>query len=288
MTVRDLGYRAYEGERLPSSQNTWVLLRYGMWRMWGSWIVKLTILAALVSGLIAAALVAATWWVRSQTVGAAGGELPPLPGGEISSFFFNIQVWLFATVLTLRSGAGVIAEDFTFRAFQFYFAKPVTIVQYLVGRVSALTILLFSVLFVPSLFVVLPLTGISAEEHRLEMAGLLLPSFFYSLIAAVALSTLSIGVSAISKSRALTMSAWIVLFVVPHVLALLVDAITDWSWLYLISIPGMLTVLREALFKITTEGSDVEWFHAGPVLGLLVAGAVAYAWNRLQKAEVIT
>ena len=73
-----------------------------------------------------------------------------------------------------------------------------------------------------------------------------------------------------------------------HVLALLVDAITDWSWLYLISIPGMLTVVREALFKVTSEGSDVEWFHAGPVLAILVAGAVAYAWSRLQRAEVIT
>ncbi|GAB5542719.1 MAG: hypothetical protein RLO52_42980 [Sandaracinaceae bacterium] len=288
MTVRDLGYRAYEGERLPSSQNTWVLLRYGLWRAWGSWIVKLTLIAALVSGLIGAALVAGTWWIRNQTVGAGAGDLPPLPGGEITSFFFNLQVWLFATVLTLRSGAGVIAEDFTFKAFQFYFAKPVTIVQYMIGRVAALTILIFSVLFVPSLFIVLPLTGISAAEYRLEMAGLVLPAFLYALIAAVSLTTLSIGVSAISKSRALTMSAWIVLFVVPHVLALLVDAITDWSWLYLISIPGMLTVVREALFKVTSEGSDVEWFHAGPVLAILVAGAVAYAWSRLQRAEVIT
>ena len=43
MTIRDLGYRGYEGDRLSPSHNTLVLLRHGIRRAWASWLVKIAI-----------------------------------------------------------------------------------------------------------------------------------------------------------------------------------------------------------------------------------------------------
>src|SRR5690606_38749380 len=138
------------------------------------------------------------------------------------------------------------------------------------------------------LLIVAALAGTASEDHLGENIGLLLPTFLFSLIASVAVSTLSIAMSALSRSRALTMSAWMMVFFVPHVLALLVDNIADWPWLYLGSIPGLLSVLRDALFKVTAEESKLEWFYAAPMLAALVGSGIYYAMHRLRSAEVIT
>ncbi|HEY8428243.1 MAG TPA: hypothetical protein VIL20_07705, partial [Sandaracinaceae bacterium] len=215
MTVRDLGYRAYEGQLLPASHNTWVLLRYGLWRIWGSWINKAVVFCAGLP-LMALAILA---FARFRLIGR---EMPDLPANAdaISRWFLSpdaadwvrsltgIQFWFFVTVLTLRSGANVIAEDFTNKAYQFYFAKPVTPVQYLVGRAAALALFVFAVVFVPALLLIVVLAGLGPEDQVLERLGLALAALLDGAIVAASCSLLAVAVSALSKSRALTMMAW--------------------------------------------------------------------------------
>lgn len=295
MTVRDLGYRAYEGELLPASHNTWVLLRYGLWRIWGSWINKLVVFCAILPFLGLAILAGA----RFRFVGR---EMPDVPAtaDAMSRWFLSpdaadwirtltgAQFWLFVTVLTLRSGAGVIAEDFTHKAYQFYFAKPVTPVQYLIGRASALGVYVFAVVFVPALFLVFVMAAAGPEDQVLERMGLALAALLDALIIATSCSVLSVAVSAISKSRALTMMAWGGLLFVPTVLAMLVQGITDSEWMWAGSVPGLVWVVGDALYKTSESWDDLSWFHAAPVLAALVVGGVYLALHRIRQAEVIT
>lgn len=295
MTVRDLGYRAYEGVLLPASHNTWVLLRYGLWRIWGSWINKLVVFCA---GLpfLGLAIVAG---LRFRIVGR---EMPDVPAGAdaLSRWFLSpdaadwlrtltgMQFWFFVTVLTLRSGAGVIAEDFTHKAYQFYFAKPVTPVQYLVGRASALGVIIFGVVFVPSLFLVFVLAGLGPEDQVLERMGLSLAALLDAAIIAASCSILSVAVSALSKSRALTMMVWGGVLFVPTVLAMLVQGITESEWMWAGSVPGLVWVVGDALYKTTERWHELQWFHAAPVLAVLVGGGLYLALHRIRQAEVIT
>ncbi len=295
MTVRDLGYRAYEGELLPASHNTWVLLRYGLWRIWGSWINKAVVFCAILP-FLGLAIVAA---LRFRIVGR---EMPDVPAtaDAISRWFLSpdaadwirsltgMQFWLFVTVLTLRSGAGVIAEDFTHKAYQFYFAKPVTPVQYLIGRASALALVIFGVIFVPSLLLVFTLAGLGPEDQVLERLGLALASLLDAALIASSCAILSVAVSAISKSRALTVMAWGVLMFVPTVLAMLVQGITESEWMWAGSVPGLVWVIGDALYKTSETWHELRWYHALPVLALLVAGGVYLALHRIRRAEVIT
>jgi ABC-2 type transport system permease protein len=295
MTVRDLGYRAYEGELRPASHNTWVLLRYGLWRIWGSWLTKLGVFTAFLP-LLGMALLA---MVRFATVGREMPEVPAEAPGFAQWFFSSeaavwlrsltaAQFWFFVSVVTLRSGAGVIAEDFTYRAYQFYFAKPVTPVQYLVGRCAALAIFVFALVFVPTSLLTLVLAAVGPEAQLLERMGLLLPALLDATIIAVSCSTLSVAVSALSKSRALTFTAWVVLLVVPFLLAMIVRRITDWEWAYSVSLPGLLWVIGDALFKVRESWAVLSWYHAGPILAALTAGSVYLALHRIRQAEVIT
>lgn len=292
MTIRDLGYRPYDGPRMPPSNNTWVMLRQGLRRAWSSWLVKLAAFLSFGPPLIFMAIVIGFRLVVRDM--QQDPEADPIHAADILRRLFSFQVWLFVSMVTVGAGASAIAEDLTYKAFQFYFAKPVTRIQYLAGRVIAVAIWVFALTFIPALLVDLALVGTAARDQMMEQLGLLLPSFFYALLLAVVMSFGSVAISSLSKSRALTMSAWIVVFIVPHVLATVVDAIAratgdedGWPWLYLGSITGLLGTIADALFNIESD-SALQWFHAAPILAVLVIGAAWLTMYRLERAEVIT
>jgi hypothetical protein len=290
MTIRDLGYRPYDGPRLPPGHTWQVLLRHGMRRAWGSWLVKLAAFTGWIPPVVALAILGINFWVQHQL---AEQGLPPDTAGPLiqpAQFVrvgFMWQTWLFVSLVSTGAGASAIAEDLTHKAFQFYFAKPVTPPQYLVARVAAVAIWSFGLLFVPAVLEIVVLVATALDGTQLERAGLILPALLYSLMASLAFATVSVGISSLAKSRAMTITAWLVLFIVPHVLGMIVMAIAEWPWLLLASLPGLLGVLGDALFKIEATG-DLRWYHAAPVLAGIFAGALFLADRRLRRAEVIT
>lgn len=285
MTVRDLGYRPYEGARLPPANNTWVMLRHGLARAWASWLVKIAIFLSIGPLLVFAVYVAITLYFMRNMGGA--DALPEFDGTQPLRYLYASETWLAVSLLTLGAGAPAIAEDLTFKAFQFYFAKPVTPEQYYGGRALAVAIPIFGVTLVPAILVDLVMIVMAPVDRAAEMLGLLLPCLVYSIILAVVMGAGSVAISSLSKSRALTMSAWVLCFVVPHALAAVVDGIGHWPWLYLGSFTGLLGVIADALFHVDTD-SDLHWWHALPVLGVFVAGSIALSLHRLRRAEVIT
>jgi ABC-type transport system involved in multi-copper enzyme maturation permease subunit len=293
MTIRDLGYRPYEGIRLHHSHNWWVMLRQGVQRAWASWMVKIAVVLCVVPSLFIVAWIAANRYFTGQMTMTAA-ELP-----EDAMFYgvwwvrrtLMIQTWCFVSLVTAGAGATAIAEDFTFKAFQFYFAKPVTQAQYFAGRVLAVALVVFLVTFVPVLLVDLVLAG-TAPALALHELGLLIPLFIHSVLLAVVMSTLSVAISSLSASRALTLSAWLFLFLVPHFVAWIIDSIASlndgpgWPWLYLASFTGLLGVIADELFKAQGEEPLLQWYFAVPVLALYVGGAGATVVYRLRRAEV--
>ncbi len=285
MTVRDLGYRAYEGELLPPSHNTWVLMRYGIWRIWGPWLNRVAIIAAVLPFLGMALLLGFRFMTSGREV--ANPFLPTDPVVWLR-FLTAIQFWFFVSVVTLRSGAAVVAEDFTNRAYRFYFAKPVTPIQYLAGHAAALAIVVFHLIFIPTGLLTVILAAVGPEDQMVEHLGLILPALLNALIMAVSCSVLSLAVSTLSKSRALTMSAWMLILFVPFVLGFLVQALTHTDWGWTISVPGMLWVIDDALYKYQGSWTELRWYHVAPVLAALVAGGAYLVLYRIRRAEVIT
>lgn len=294
MPIRDLGYRAYEGELRAPSRNLWVMMRHGLWRIWGSWLNKFVIffcwIPLLVLGLLAL--------VR---YGSLGPELPEIPAQAVgpARWFLSppavwlrtltgIQFWFFASILTIRSGAGLISEDLNNRAYQFYFAKPVTPFQYLAGRTGALAFVVFLVVFVPVALLGLIMMSTGPESERLERLGLLLPALFDGVVIAVSMSALAVATSALSRSRALTLTSWVLLLFVPFALAHLVEGIGNYEWVFALSLPGQLWSIGDALYKVEGTWDELRWFHTAPVLVASVVGAGYAALQRIRRAEVIT
>lgn len=294
MTIRDLGYRPYEGVRLPHSHNTWVMLRQGLARAWGSWMVKIAVFLCVIPALLIATVVAAQR-VFMGDMGAAADAVNDEAisvGVTTMRIVLTTQTWLFVSLVTAGAGSTAVAEDFTFKAFQFYFAKPVNPPQYFAGRVMAVAFFVFLVTFIPAMLVNLVLVGTAAPTVRMSDLGLVVPTLVHSLLLAVVMSTLSVAISSLSASRALTLSAWLFLFLVPHVLAAVVDGLASlndgdgWPYLYLASFTGLLGVVADELFKAQGDEPLLHWYFAVPVLIAYVSGATALIFYRLRRAEV--
>lgn len=290
MTIRDLGYQPYEGTRLPASNNTWVMLRHGLGRAWGSWLVKTAAFLSWGPFVVGCGIWAFQWWAMQQFQAQAppGSQLPmeAPAAGDFLQTVYGWYLWVFGLMITLGAGAGAISEDLAFKNFQFYFAKPVTPPQYLLGRILAVAIWMFCITFIPGLFLVVAMVGMAPEDLRWEQLGLILPALVQSVLIAGVTSVAAIGISSLSKSRALTMSAWVLVYIVPWVLATIVDEVGDWAWLKLASLPALLGIVGDALFKVARE-DGLEWFHALPILAAVVAGGLYFSNQRLRNAEII-
>jgi hypothetical protein len=258
-----------------------------------SWLVWIAIAFFWVPPLLA-------WFF--DTIGSAMTRTEST-SGEYLKLCIDTTFWLLIAFVSTGTGATLIAHDRLHRSFQFYFAKPVTPLQYIAGRAAAVGLWNFLILFIPALLVNLLQLGFgqlgsvlggggtnpALDSRTWEIAGLILPSFAYCLLISVVVSTVSIGVSAISKSRGLTSTAWLTLLLLPTLLAWMVSDVGKWPWLWLTSIWGLCDVVGDGLFKINLEtDGDLRWYYALPVLVLLSAGAIYGAYQRVRRAEVIT
>lgn len=288
MVVRDLGYRAYEGRLLSPSHNVWVLWRYGLKRAWSSWFVKLSILFCWTTALAPIGFIIISFYMG---VSSGMGNNAPAVGPEGATLLpslFNWQLWLFVSLITVKIGASAVAEDLAHKAFSFFFSKPVSRVHYLGGRIGAIGSIVFAVSALPALLVVLALCLTAPPEHLSERAWLVMPSLTYALVIAVVASSASVAVSSLSRSRALTMTGWLLLWIVPHILSGVAGLVTDKPWLKLVSLPALLDHFGQTLFRpseLPIEG--VQWFVTAGVLAVIVGVSLWLADWRLRSVEVV-
>lgn len=286
MPIHDLGYKPYVGVRRPHQSNYWTLARQGLRRAVAPFVVKASLILACFAIVIypLAYLIGSLGHVTTRNGTQRG--LGITAEGFVRGVF-DWQVWLFVFVITIAAGASAIADDVRNRAFQYYFSKPVTREQYMFGRIVPVAFLAFLLTFGPALILVGLASAVASDKaEATTAAGLAFPAFVYALLVSVVMGVLSVGVSAISKSKGLTMTLWASIFFLPHVIAFVVKLVTKSNWLYLASLPGCLGICGDAIFKRAHEGQVQPW----QALLALVAYVALGLWllrRKLLAVEVI-
>lgn len=287
MPIHDLGYKAYTGARRPPSANLWTLARQGLRRAIAPFTVKASLIAAGFAVIIypivflVASFAKVTTSRGTRDLGAALS-----PEGFVRGIF-DWQLWLFVFVITIAAGAGAVADDVRHRAFQFYFAKPVTREQYMFGRIYPVAFLSFLLTFGPALVLIGLAVFVAPDKAEASTrAGLVFPSLMFSVAISCVMAVVSVAVSSLSRSKGLTMSVWVAIFFLPHMVAVVVRLVTKSTWLYLLSLPGSLGILGDAIFKRAIEGSVGGW-HALAALVAVITGSVLLLRKKLLDVEII-
>jgi ABC-2 type transport system permease protein len=287
-TIVDRGYQPYTGRYTPEASR-WQVIAGRMLRMSARQWWAILLLIAVVFPTIGMAI----WmWIQSKIAAAAppGVELASLDGLVLSLATSPWGTLLIAFLLALFAGAGQVADDARAGAFQFYFARPVTREQYLVGKLVPVLVLTMIVGLVPPLLLaLLRLALLPSGGEIVSKLPLVGAAIVHGALEAVVLSVPAVAISSLSKRRAYVQGGYATLFLLPWVVGGIFVGVTRSPWAAIASVPAHLDNVARFVYRLPppeNERSMPVWVSA-LFLAALVGGALALLRKRLASVEVV-
>ena len=260
MAVYKRTYKAYNGPLTPAWSRFTVLSRYGLGNLFSSRPFTAYTVLCFVPFLIGLVLV---YVLNSSTAQAVLQIGPHHPTVDKRWFlvFLSIEAWM-GFILAAWCGPGMITKDFANHSVQLYLSRPLSRVEYLLGKASVMFILLSLISWIPGLvlfFVQAGLQGPGWLWENLWMAGAIVLS---CLIGIAMVSLLSMAVAVWVKWRiAATALMFAVFFLLPA-LAQAISVILRTSWGQVLNFPLMIMVIWSHLFRLQ------PWNSHSPILGI--------------------
>jgi ABC-2 type transport system permease protein len=183
--------------------------------------------------------------------------------------------------------SGAIADDRRANALQLYLSKPLTRVEYVVGRLVPILVFVMGVTFAPAVLLLLLQIAFSGSVDFLRQNLFLLPAItLVSLVQALLSGFAILALSSISKSRRFVavMYAGILFFTSAMVQAL--RQITGSRTWAVLSPGDMIDVLTDAVFRVRAEPP----VSVGVAVGVIVALIAVSIWvleRQVRGVEVV-
>ena len=280
MPIHDQGYRRYGGRREAHGRTWWVITRAGIIeRLRERKFLGLLLIAWLPFLVRTVQLyIAANYQQTAQFLG-------PTPG--LFREFLQ-QQGIFVFFITMYVGAGLIANDRRANALQIYLSKPLTRVDYVVGKLATLLIFLIAVTWVPGILLLLMQMMFAGNLTFLKANLFLFPAITAYAAVAVKMSAFSmLALSSLSKSRRFVavMYAGLIFFTAAMYQAL--RGITSSRAWAVISPGDVLNVFADVIFR-NQNTPPIPFPVALLVVALLLGGSVLVLERRVRGVEVVT
>ncbi len=283
MAIHEQNYVRYDGD-LRQGGAPWTIAWNGLKVFISFTRTKLLLLGLWLAPLAAIIGVFIEYSVRNSQLGAMTETAAAAPGGTSVAVFIQIQIFSLA-ILYMSSGCGVISDDLRYKTFQLYFSKPLSKVEYALGKFLSLALLGSLVTLVPALIV----GGLRMAFYaRTDFAGAIAAQLGlgYAVLtgALIVMSAIIMGLSSMTEHTRYVVLSWIGVLLVPILISLITSIATegqDASNLW--SITGNFWLVSEHL--LTEEEMTVPIIAPLAILtalGGLGLGAVA---RRVTKLE---
>lgn len=233
MPIHDRVYRRLDDPpKKPHPFPAAVIGRYGLRYSVRGWFVRLLLLAGCIPALVFCGQVYAASRMENgegilrlladfsgQGVGSAARTLAGLEDvdpeswrnlGEVGLFLLLfIQTWVI-TALTPLIGGRAIADDLRSQAFEVYLARPITGVDYLLGKFLGVFQLLFALAVLPGVVLLAVSHGLFPESWSATW-----PLYFKVLLAGSIIAAVNgfivLGISSVGTSRRYAVIIWYLL-----------------------------------------------------------------------------
>jgi ABC-2 type transport system permease protein len=213
MPIFDQGYQHWQG---PLSGHAWrwlAIAQHGVRVQTKNRILRLLLLFAWLPALLLVTVVALWGLVEQKNesiVALARNLLPPevvrdpvayraMVWTLVYSFFFQIEMF-FIMLLVIFAGPGLISRDLRFNALPLYFARPLTRLDYFLGKLGVIGALVAAVAVGPA--VVAYLVGVCFSFDLSVVRDtypVLLASVAYGLVITLSTGTLMLALSSLTR-----------------------------------------------------------------------------------------
>jgi ABC-2 type transport system permease protein len=202
-------------------------------------------------------------------------------------FFYWIlvtQCWI-AFGLTAAIGARVLVNDLRDNALPLYLSRPLTRVEYVIGKAAAIAFLTSLVTWVPSLL----LFGLQGSLDRDWIAAnwWLGPAIFFGAWTAIPLFALvCLAVAAVLRRRAAAEAAFVALFIVVPLIAKIVDQFLHADWWVRFFLPAIFESLWTPLFRLQ-QSNGLSAAGAAVSLAVALVLAATVLLRRVRAWEIV-
>lgn len=297
MPIHDLGYRAWKGRLMPEISRSWVIAETGISLAWKNrWLRRLLLLAWLPAVYFGAA-----FFFFEQALGnreeirVALSFVPPFPGVEVVraaletgdpatarhmawawlllGFFRYPQGLLMALAVGLIAPP-LVARDVHSRAFLLYFSRPLTRLEYILGKLAVVCAYVMMITTLPALSLYVMGVLLSPPEAAVISSTWDLPLriLLASIVVTIPTTTLALALSSLTSRTVYAGFAWFAVWLLGLVAYVTLQATLDYTlsdrWA-LLSLYHSLGQVQDWTFGIQASLSEVL-----PALGLLTGIAV--------------
>jgi len=278
--IHDQGYRRYQGQRVPVGRAWWTMARMHLITAFKRrWFLVLVFAGfARFLGYAAFYIVGPVFIPQMSNF----AELTP----QIFRNFLNGQSF-FVFLVTIVLG-GLIADDRRANALQLYLSKPLTRVEYILGKAAPLLILILGLTLVPALCLILLQIVFSGSITFLVNNLFLLPAITLASITRALVSTFMIlALSSLSKSRRFVaiMYAGIIFFTLA--MQQVLRGITGSRAWAAIAPTNMMDVFTDWVFRVRGPQPVPVYVAILVIVGLIVLSAWILE-RRVRPVEVVS
>jgi len=277
MPIHDQGYRRYGGTRARG--RAWlVMLRNGVVGMMGNrrWIVL------MIASWIQFIVRAIQFYIAANFAQAA----IVAPSAATFRDFFDRQD-LFVFLVTITLGAAAIAEDRRTNALQIYLSKPLTRLEYLVGKLSVLMVFLLFITWVPAILLLIVQVLFAGNFTFLKANFYLFPAItLYSLIEVVMVSMCMLALSSLSSSGRFAGILYTALIFFSDALYGVLRAVTGSTSVSWVAFGNNLAQVGDVIFRVPLR-YETPWILSLAIVFGLIGIAAWILERRVRAVEIM-
>ncbi len=198
--------------------------------------------------------------------------------------------FLWLVLFMAISGAALISDDIKNNSIALYLSRPLSWVDYILGKSAGLFIALIPISLLPA--VLLYITGIAFSNRDLGevidtlwLLGSIILSYLITLFLMV---SVSVALSSVSKKWIYAGVGTFSLFLFSSIISTILRAIFDQEWLKLIDLRLLMKLMYRPLFAIPYDpgGIGFEWYVTVLVMAGIVLACAATVVFRFHNKEV--
>jgi ABC-2 type transport system permease protein len=299
MAVYKKTYRPYQGDLTASWSRFFIIPRYAFEDLHRSRFLTIFFLASFVYPLICALI------IYVQHNASALGILGVQGANRLISinvvFFMSLLGWqsMMALFLAAFIGPGQVSPDLTNNALALYLARPFSRVEYVLGKMSLLVILMSLMTWVPGLLLFVLQGYLEGWTWMSENARLASGLFFGAWVWIIILALLALALSAWVKWKPVAGGLMFGTFFVAAGFGVTINGVQRTKWGHLLNISHLIgsvwvqlfeganKTTNGAVFFRVPEGQELPMWCVWTALLMLCVICLAMLARKIRGAEVI-
>lgn len=277
MPLFQIGYRRYEGQRTSRWMRWLPISRAGLTIAWRSKLLRrLTLFSFLPFMYFAVVFFLLGRATDPSNEGAAGNFLEEILGheiitlirtnpGQLRSAVWSVVFAMFSSQFQLLLGGlvaaivgpSLISNDIRAKAFLIYFARPISAVDYVIGKAGVLLAMLASVTLIPSLLLyALSILFSPSIDTLLQTLPIALTVTLASVCTIVPVTLLALTISSMTSQPRAAAAAWIAICALgplTHGSLQATQALNGNDWTFLVSLPHTVSALVLGLYDVPAQ-----------------------------------